>query len=105
MRITHRNSAPLGKRVVPPEAAAPRPSEAAPPVSSKASKPADGRARCGACTRRLPLTAFLQCKCRCGGAYCGEHLHAHECQFDFKSAQQRQQLAAAHPKLSAPKLR
>ena len=61
--------------------------------------------RCAACARRLPLTAALAAKCRCGSCYCNEHRapECHACNFDFRGAARRR-LEADHPKLSAPKI-
>ncbi|EOD06857.1 hypothetical protein EMIHUDRAFT_121170 [Emiliania huxleyi CCMP1516] len=59
---------------------------------------------CLECGRRLPtLTAFVQNACDCGGLFCAAHLCAHECSFDHR-ARQRQQIAAANPKLEARKM-
>lgn len=74
------------------------PAQSAPQPASTSSP----RDRCLTCARRLPLTASVQCKCRCSGLYCAEHLHTHECTFDFRGSSRRQ-LATANPRLDAPK--
>jgi len=44
--------------------------------------------RCAQCDVRLPITACVQCKCRCGQLFCGKHMHTHKCTFDNKAAMQ-----------------
>jgi len=61
------------------------------------------RNACKACGVRLPLTAYLGCGCKCGHVFCAAHLHEHDCPFDHRAIHKRK-LAAANPKLSAPKL-
>lgn len=46
--------------------------------------------RCASCACRLPITASLQSKCRCGQLFCGQHMHSHVCNFDYRAATQRQ---------------
>lgn len=41
---------------------------------------------CAHCERKLPLTAAITAKCRCGGLFCAAHVHPaqHACGFDHK---------------------
>ena len=41
--------------------------------------------RCACCNVRLPITAVVQSKCRCGELYCSAHMHSHTCTFDYKT--------------------
>ena len=95
------------RRKAAPAAEAAKAAEAA-AAAAKAAKVEAEKARgerCAACARRLPLTATLAAKCRCGGCYCNEHRapECHACNFDFRGAARRR-LEADHPKLSAPKI-
>jgi len=42
--------------------------------------------RCAECDIKLPITACLQSRCRCGKLYCASHMHCHACEFDYKAA-------------------
>lgn len=70
------------------------------PVGGKEAK-VKGRG-CKSCGCRLPLTAYASA-CRCGHAFCAEHMHAHDCAFDYRGVSRRK-LAEDNPKLEGPKL-
>jgi len=74
-----------------------------PAASAETSTMCSSRNVCKTCDVRLPLTAHLGCGCKCGHVFCTAHLHCHDCEFDHRSIHKRK-LAAANPKLSAPKL-
>merc|ERR1719240_471991 len=59
--------------------------------------------RCASCTIRLPITACLQSKCKCDLLFCGHHLQAHNCSYDYK-ADQTCRLRAANPEIAPAKL-
>ena len=59
--------------------------------------------RCAECSGRLPMTACLHSKCRCGKLFCGKHMHAHVCSFDYRVATQRD-LREAMPHVAYPKM-
>lgn len=66
-------------------------------------KRASSALRCETCAARLPVTACLHARCRCGQVFCTAHLHQHACAFDYRAAE-RARIQEAMPKLSAPKL-
>jgi predicted nucleic acid binding AN1-type Zn finger protein len=80
----------------PPAAAAATTAEAAAPAEPKVST------RCNQCRKKVGLTGF---KCKCGLLFCGQHRYAeaHDCGFDYKTAQ-REKLAAANPLVQAAKV-
>lgn len=59
--------------------------------------------RCGVCHKRLPVTAVLGAKCKCGDLFCGAHMQSHACSFDYR-AQARDQLRRANPEIAPTKL-
>ena len=59
--------------------------------------------RCAECDCRLPITASLQSRCRCGALYCGKHMHCHTCSFDWRGAAKRQ-LTRDQPVIAPVKL-
>uniref|UniRef100_A0A1I8AQT2 AN1-type domain-containing protein n=1 Tax=Steinernema glaseri TaxID=37863 RepID=A0A1I8AQT2_9BILA len=78
--------------LVPKEVPQPEAPPAAPPKKN----------RCGACSKRVGLTAF---SCRCGGVFCAQHRYeqAHDCGFDYK-ATERSQLSQSNPVVQADKI-
>jgi len=58
---------------------------------------------CVACAARLPVTAAVQARCRCGDLYCPSHMHAHRCKFDYKAAHATR-LRDNNPKIEPAKL-
>ena len=42
------------------------------------------KARCDSCRKKINALMLSIHKCRCGGTYCGAHLHDHSCTFDYK---------------------
>lgn len=58
--------------------------------------------RCQQCRKKVGLTGF---KCKCGMLFCGQHRYAeaHNCSFDYKSAE-REKLAANNPLVQASKV-
>jgi len=59
--------------------------------------------RCYECDARLPVTACIQCVCRCGDSFCASHMHTHKCPFDYRAGAQHR-LRESNPKLAPPKL-
>lgn len=57
---------------------------------------------CKSCGCRLPLTACTS-SCRCGHAFCAEHMHTHDCAIDYRGMSRRK-LREDNPKLEGPKL-
>jgi len=58
---------------------------------------------CLVCAARLPVTASIQARCRCGELFCAAHMHAHACKHDYKAAFANH-LRAANPKVEPTKL-
>ena len=58
---------------------------------------------CMVCAARLPVTASIQARCRCGELFCAAHMHSHACKHDYKAAFANQ-LRAANPKVEPMKL-
>lgn len=58
--------------------------------------------RCQSCRKKVGLTGF---KCKCGMLFCGTHRYAeaHNCTFDYRTAE-REKLAAANPLVQAAKV-
>ena len=58
--------------------------------------------RCAVCNARVKNIHF---KCRCGIAYCRQHIsaEAHECTFDYKQ-HGRSHIAIQNPKITASKM-
>ena len=54
------------------------------------------------CECRLPMTACTSA-CRCGEAFCAEHMHCHDCPVDYRKMQQSK-LREDNPKLEGHKL-
>jgi len=73
---------------------------AAPPPAKKPSSTCE---RCASCQSKLPITASVQSKCRCGVFYCAAHMHCHACVFDHRGNAQRR-LAKEHPLIAPSKL-
>jgi len=69
--------------------------------STKFAKQKSPLLTCQTCAVRLPITA-LTSSCKCGGCFCAEHMHRHECSFDHRAAEQRK-LKDANPKVEASK--
>jgi len=59
--------------------------------------------RCYECDARLPVTACIQCVCRCGDSFCASHMHTHKCPFDYRAGAQHR-LRESNPKLAPAKL-
>jgi len=61
-----------------------------------------GPSRCQSCRKKVGLTGF---KCKCGMMFCGQHRYAeaHDCTFDYKTAE-RQRLAENNPLVQASKV-
>ena len=55
------------------------------------------------CAVRLPLTACVQSRCKCGQLFCAGHMHCHACTFDYRSAA-RAKLQADNPEIAPAKL-
>ena len=46
--------------------------------------------RCHTCNKKLPLSATLGSKCKCGHAFCNGHLMNHECEYNhFEKNQEK----------------
>jgi hypothetical protein len=58
---------------------------------------------CLVCAARLPVTASIQARCRCGELFCAAHMHTHACKHDYKAAFANH-LRAANPKVEPTKL-
>lgn len=81
------------------------PSSSTPAAAVAAASPAEpskGPSRCFSCRKKVGLTGF---KCKCGHTFCGQHRYAeaHECTFDYKTAQ-RAKLAENNPLVQAAKV-
>ncbi|EFA75282.1 hypothetical protein PPL_11357 [Heterostelium album PN500] len=77
-----------------------------PSVSSPVGSPSGKEsAKCAYdnCGKRLPGIMSESNRCRCGGTYCGKHMHNHECQFDYKSMA-KTTIAKANPQIMANKI-
>ena len=74
---------------------------AASPSLGASAKP--GVPRCGACKKKVGVTAGFEC--RCGTVFCAEHRYpdAHGCTYDFKSAD-RAVLSKNNPRLEGVKM-
>lgn len=81
-----------------PEVSTPPPA----PVSLPAEPVSKGPSRCHCCRKKVGLTGF---KCKCGQLFCGQHRYAeaHNCTFDYKTAE-RQKLAENNPLVQASKV-
>jgi len=51
-----------------------------------------GRSYCAVCDKLLRAGLEQVGTCRCGGVYCGAHIHNHQCTFDYKAPPTRAQL-------------
>ena len=94
------NAKPKKKRVRKAPSPTP-PDEAAAPADEAAraaapTKRASSALRCETCATRLPITACLHAKCRCGLTFCASHLHEHRCSFDYK-ATEKERIRRAMP--------
>ena len=73
-------------------------------VEAKAEMPkkkVKGKA-CKSCGCRLPLTACASA-CKCGESFCANHMHAHNCVFDYKTAHEAK-LREENPQVEGHKL-
>ena len=43
------------------------------------------RMRCSCCNKRLNAICNIVSKCRCGNLFCHNHMHSHNCMFDYRS--------------------
>lgn len=70
------------------------------PADPEPGKPSN---RCQQCRKKVGLAAGF--KCRCGLLFCGQHRYAeaHNCTFDYKTAE-REKLAANNPLVQASKV-
>jgi hypothetical protein len=73
-------------------------------ASGSGSAPSPAKARCGkdGCGKKLGLAAI---KCKCGGIFCPVHRYSneHNCDFDFRQAQQKA-LEQANPVVQGEKV-
>ena len=74
---------------------------APPPLKKPAVRGGD---RCAVCDCKLPLTACMQSRCKCGQLFCGAHMHGHVCSFDYRAVA-RDRLQKEHPTIAPAKLR
>ena len=65
--------------------------------------PSPSPLRCQQCRKKVGLAAGF--KCRCGLLFCGQHRYAeaHNCTFDYKTAE-REKLSANKPLVQASKV-
>ena len=44
------------------------------------------KCKCSVCSKKLQSLMIQMYTCRCNGIYCREHLHLHDCRYDYTQA-------------------